>query len=95
MDERNDYSSLLPEGMRGLMLKQFFFDQDESCHWYRIPSDERDRWEELNRMDRSVESGREDWEDEDFYDAINDEFGHYRTGGGISQYNFYMPDNQK
>ena len=60
-------------------LQLYFFSQDQDCHWYMIPADKRDKWNQINNMDS---------EDPDTWDAFN-EFEEYRTGGGISHIEFY------
>lgn len=57
----------------------YFFDQDGDSHWHMIPSKHRDRWKLLNGGDP---------DDEDNNDNINNEFGEYRTGGGIGDIEF-------
>ncbi len=60
----------------------YFFSQDSDCHWYMIPSEKRQRWNDLNQE-----------ETEENNDAINDEFGEYRTGGDITGIEF-IPTNK-
>lgn len=60
----------------------FFFSQDESSHWYMIPTSLKSRWKELN-------SRGED--DDEANDLIESEFGQYRTGGGIENISFENP----
>lgn len=67
--EKNGKMVLLtPEFTRkivGLLTQpRFFFDTDDSSHWYMIPLELRERWKELNRA--------EDW------DTVNNEFEQYR-----------------
>lgn len=62
-------------------MKKYFFIQDESSHWYMIPVDLKKRWNEL--CERCND------EDEDAFNILNDEFAQYRTGGGISNIEFY------
>lgn len=72
------------------MEQKFFFTQDDSCHWYMIPVEKRDRWRQLNKRRPEIEG----WDEYDYDDAINDEFGDYRTGGGISDIEF-IPTTSK
>lgn len=58
----------------------FFFDQDESCHWYMIPTSKRELWNKLNNMDTESDEWYQQWQDAAFDD--------YRTGGGISDIEF-------
>lgn len=58
-------------------MQLFFFDQNDDEQWYMIPSDKRDRWNEVNNMDPS-----------DKYNFLFEEFEQYRTGGGISHIEF-------
>jgi hypothetical protein len=58
-------------------MQKYFFSQDQDCHWYMIPVEKRKRWQELM-------NGSGDDND----DAINTEFGDYRTGGGIGNIEF-------
>lgn len=30
--------------------QRFFFDQDDSSHWYMIPAELRDKWRDANEM---------------------------------------------
>lgn len=60
------------------MTTRYFFSQDESSHWYMIPEDKRELWEELNNME-------DGWDDERWC------FDEYRTGGGIEQISFENP----
>lgn len=66
------------------MKQAFFFTQDDSCHWYMIPVEKRERWNFLNMI---AESQNEETS-EGANELINDEFGEYRTGGGISDIEF-------
>lgn len=71
--------------------KPHFFAQDESSHWYMIPVDLRDRWQQLNNQLPEIEG----WDEEDYNSAIDDEFGDFRTGGGIGHIEFIPRQNTK
>lgn len=62
-------------------IQTYFFSQDGDCHWYKIPSHLRNRWNLLNNGDP---------DDEDNNDNIENEFGGYRTGGGIGNVEFVL-----
>lgn len=59
-------------------MQKYFFAQDDSCHWYMIPAEKRQRWNEINEMDIETDEGYEAWQ----------ELEDYRTGGGISDIEF-------
>lgn len=61
-------------------MQKYFFAQDDSCHWYMIPAEKRQRWNEVNKMDIDTDEG---------YEAFQ-EFEDYRTGGGISDIEFLI-----
>ena len=67
-------------------MKKYFFDQDESCHWYMIPSERRDEWQKAKELDLETDEGYGAWE------AGNWE--NYMTGGGISQVDFNLSDEE-
>lgn len=56
----------------------YFFDRDDSSHWYMIPVELREEWIALNKLDP---------DDEENWDAF-DKFEDYRTGGGICHIEF-------
>lgn len=62
--------------------ERFFFAQDQDSHWYKIPEEKRQLWQDFTRNDI---------EDLDEADHFNEIFGKYRTGGGISGYSFTDP----
>ncbi len=62
--------------------------QDESSHWYLIPSHLSKRFNTLEN--KIIESNF----DEDLIDAFESEFGQYRTGGGINNTQLYIKSNQ-
>jgi len=64
------------------MTERFFFDQDQDAHWYMIPEGLRETWQSMTANDT---------EDEVEIDRFNVLFGHYRTGGGISDISFCDP----
>lgn len=58
--------------------EQFCFVQDSSCHWFLLPVDLKDEFEDLNE--------KEDWES-------MEKFAKYRTGGGIGNIYFSNPSH--
>lgn len=66
----------------GYVSGKFFFSKDDSCHWYMIPVELRNRWKQLN----TDEDGK-GWDTFDSK-AFEKEFGQYRTNGGISHIEF-------
>lgn len=83
MDSRNDYSSLNEGGP--VKLTQYFFSQDESSHWYMIPSERREEWNKAREMNIATDEGYQKW--------CDDGWDNYRTGGGIGHIDFYLPEN--
>jgi len=45
--------------MKQKLPAQFFIDQDSSCHWYLIPLEHRESWEEWSNLDEDDEAS---WE---------------------------------
>lgn len=66
------------------MEKTFFFSQDDSSHWYMIPTDKRERWRQLNNKLPEIEG----WDEYDYDSAIDNEFGGFRTNCGIGHIEF-------
>lgn len=64
----------------------FFFDQDESGHWYMIPTGRRELWNKLNNIDTETDGWYGQWTQAGFDD--------FRTGGGISDIEF-VPVKEK
>ena len=67
--------------------KRWTFRQDDSSHWYLIPANKAERFDDLmyNYHDLGFE---------DEYDAANQfmkEFGKYMTGGAIEGFTFTDP----
>lgn len=63
---------------------KWFFSQDQDSHWYMIPSELYDKWQEMTQNDF----------DDDDYEGVEEfekTFGEYRTGGGISHIIFENP----
>lgn len=58
---------------------RYFFDQDDSGHWYMLPEELRDTWNRLSQMSNG-------WE-YDGWQQIED----CRLNGGISQITFEAP----
>lgn len=65
---------------------RYFFDQDQSSHWYMIPEGLRDDWDELMVRDEDDEENNEE---------IEDNFSEYRLDGGIRYYSFTDPSLTK
>ena len=59
-------------------MKQYFFDQDQSCHWYIIESDKREEWDKWCALDEDDEAS---WETPEFAKPV---------GGCISGVVFYL-----
>lgn len=59
--------------------KRYFFDQDNSSHWYLVDADKRKDWDAWNELDEDDEEG---WEEPDYATRIN---------GGASNYTFADP----
>ena len=69
-------------------MKTGYLRQDDSCHWYAVPKEFIERFDMV--MDRLNELK---FETDEWHDAIDDfesEFGEYRTGGGISDYEIIL-----
>lgn len=60
-------------------MKKVTVIQDESSHWYILPSE-------------LVDNFRNDHEDEDFIDSggFDDKYSEYRTGGGPNETQLYI-----
>lgn len=58
----------------------FFFAQDDSCHWYMIPTERREEWSKARDLDLETDEGYEEWQKGDWED--------YMTGGGIGDIDF-------
>jgi hypothetical protein len=58
----------------------FFFSQDDSCHWYMIPTERREEWSKAGDLDLETDEGYEEWQKGNWED--------YRTGGGIGDIDF-------
>lgn len=57
--------------------KRFCFAQDDSCHWYLIPLELKEEFENLIEEEND--------------DTINYNFSKYRTSGGIKCISFSSP----
>jgi hypothetical protein len=64
---------------------RYFFDQDESSHWYMVPLELKEQWDVFTVNDL---------DDEDV-DRFNEIFGEYMTGGGITDISFSDPQKIK
>jgi hypothetical protein len=62
----------------------FFFARDSDCHSYMIPVELRNRFKQLNNRLPEIEG----WDEYDYDNALNDEFGRYLTNGGIDHIEF-------
>lgn len=62
--------------------KKYFFGQDQDCHWYMIPLDLKEIWNELSDM--------EDPSEDDRWQQIED----CNVGGCISSIVFTNPKEQ-
>lgn len=71
-------------------MTKYYFTQDESSHWYMIPVELRNQWNDLYEKILTVGEYSDEWYfliDE--FDVI---FSKYRTGGGISDIEFYIEE---
>ena len=59
-------------------MKEYFFDQDRSSHWYIVESDHREEWDKWCGLD---EDNEESWEPPEFAKAV---------GGCISSVTFTL-----
>lgn len=66
--------------LREAKAKEFFFDQDESSHWYMIPSSRREEWNKAREMNIDTDAGYDQW--------CIEGWDNYRTGGGINDIDF-------
>ena len=69
---------------KNLESGKWFFGQDESSHWYMIPFELRDKWQEMTLNDFDDD----DYEDIEEFERL---FGEYMLGGGIESYVFENP----
>lgn len=76
-------------------MTRYFFDTDESSHWYMIPENLRARWDALNEKADELESEGKETMLEDLYGDIENEFSEYRLDGGIRYYSFTDPSLTK
>lgn len=67
-------------------MKQYFFDQDESCHWYMIPSERREEWVKAREINLDTDEGYAEW--------CKGNWDDYRIGGGINDINFNLSDEE-
>ncbi len=75
-----EYHKALDSSSNKAINDRFFFDQDESSHWYMIPLSLKSRWLSLNSQN-----------DDESNDLVDSEFGEYRTNGGITDISFENP----
>lgn len=61
-------------------MKKYFFDQDNDCHWFRIPAENRTEWDEWREIPDGDERG---WIVPEFAIAL---------GGGPRREEFWMED---
>ena len=47
-------------------MNKYFFAQDDSCHWYMIPVEKRELWDELNSIDTETDHWYDRWCDSGF-----------------------------
>lgn len=59
--------------------------QDESSHWYVIPSEKSERYRSLSN--KLYET---DFRDVDMINQFEEEFGGYRTGGDLNNVQLYI-----
>lgn len=63
-------------------MKYYFLDQDSSCHWYIIPVDKREEWNEWSNIN---EDDPRAWDAPEWAKML---------GGGISQVEFLLPEGE-
>lgn len=59
---------------------KYFFDQDDDSHWYMIPIERREEWQNAGHLNLDTDKGYKEWQKGHWED--------YRTGGGISDIEF-------
>lgn len=64
----------------------YFFAQDDSCHWYMIPTQFREEWNKADSLQGN---------NEEAYEKAMDIFDEFRTDGGIGHIEFYLPENNQ
>lgn len=62
----------------------YFFDQDESSHWYMLPIELKEKWVEMTTNDIG--------DDYDKQEEFQDLFNEYMLGGGINNISFENPN---
>jgi len=67
--------------------QRYFFAQDDDCHWYMIPADRREEWQNAGHLNLDTDEGYEAW--------IKGGWENYRTGGGISDIEFLIENDFK
>lgn len=72
---------------------RYFFDNDGDGHNYMIPLNLRSKW--LALIVESYDNRISEEKREEIHAEIENEFGQYRTGGGISSTSFTDPQNIK
>lgn len=73
------------------MKGPFVFRQDESMHWYRIPKDEAEKFDRLQKQIR--EAGPRSSEGIELINEFESSFRKYRTGSP-SHTPFYIKEEQ-
>ena len=76
--------------------ERFFFDQDESSHWYMIPERLRGLWNEWEALPDAwdlVEGERETLRGKQ--DEFERTFEPHRLGGGITHFTFTDPQEEE
>lgn len=64
--------------------ERYFFDQDDSSHWYMVPENLREKWQELTENDIDPT----DYERQEEFGVL---FDRYRLDGGITDIHFADP----
>lgn len=65
---------------------RYFFDQDDSSHWYMVPEELQEEWMEWS------DTTYEDQMGEERFESLTDKFDQYRLGGGINHIMFERPE---
>lgn len=68
--------------------------QDESSHWYIVPSDLEDEFFLLSRMAEEGPSLDCMYTYQDFIQQFEDKFAKYRTGGDVNNYQLFISQDE-
>jgi hypothetical protein len=71
-------------------MKTGYLRQDESGHWYAVPTEHIVEFDKLSDEINSATSGSDEWYD--LVDQFDDKFGTFRTGGGYSDFEIIIKE---